>query len=132
MSINKSISYILYNKSIIVNLYKLHFSSFHFSLQQNKRVFQPSHFSTPPTKHTRGKTKYFLSSHKSLLNSSLLTTFLWVECKNVCPVADHVEWLQNLLPTKSFAHKSLLNSSLLTTFLWAECSFYICLGAFMS
>ena len=78
MSTNKSISYLLCNKSIIVNLYKLHFLSFHFSFQPNKRVFYPptfpslqpntherklnifypptnfpsSHFSTPPTKWT--------------------------------------------------------------------------------
>ena len=46
MSTNKFISYILCNKGIIVNLYKLHFSSFssfYFSLQPNKRVF---HFLT--------------------------------------------------------------------------------------
>ena len=42
MSTNKSISYILCNKGIIVNLYKLHFPSFPFSLQPNKRVFHPS------------------------------------------------------------------------------------------
>ena len=46
MSINKSISYILCNKGIIVNLYKLHFPSFPFSLQPNKRVFHPPTF--PP------------------------------------------------------------------------------------
>ena len=64
-------------KDIIVNLYKLHFLSFPFSLQSNKKVFHPftfppfkpntherkpnlfyspifpsSHFSTPPTKQT--------------------------------------------------------------------------------
>ena len=77
MSVNISISYILYNKDIIVNLYKLHFPSSHFSLQPKKKVFHPpifpplqpntheekpnlfypltfpsSHFSTPPTKQT--------------------------------------------------------------------------------
>ena len=77
MSTNKSISYLLCNKSIIVNLYKLHFLFFHFSFQPNKRVFFPSifpslqpnthkgklnifhpptfpssHFSSPPTKRT--------------------------------------------------------------------------------
>ena len=62
MSTNKSISYLLCNKGIIVNLYKLHFLSSHFSFQANKRVFHPptfpsSYFSIPPTKHTRGKTK---------------------------------------------------------------------------
>ena len=46
MSTNKSISYILCNKCIIVNLYKLHFPSFPFSLQPNKRVFHPPTF--PP------------------------------------------------------------------------------------
>ena len=46
MSTNKFISYILCNKGIIINLYKLHFSSFPFSLQLNKRVFHPPTF--PP------------------------------------------------------------------------------------
>ena len=46
MSTNKYISYILCNKGIIVNLYKLHFPSFHFSLQPNKRVFHPLTFLT--------------------------------------------------------------------------------------
>ena len=36
---------LLYNKDIIVNLCKLHFSSSHFSLQPNKKVF---HFPTFP------------------------------------------------------------------------------------
>ena len=78
MSINKSIFYLLCNNGIIVNLYKLHFLSSHFSFQPNKRVFylptfpffQPNthegklnifyhsifpsfHFSTSPTKRTR-------------------------------------------------------------------------------
>ena len=44
MSTNKFISYILCNKGIIVNLYKLHFSSFSFSFQPNKRVFYPPTF----------------------------------------------------------------------------------------
>ena len=78
MSLNKSISYILCNKDIIVNLYKLHFLSSHFSPQPNKSIFhlptfpplQPNtherkpnifypstnflsfHFFTPPTKRT--------------------------------------------------------------------------------
>ena len=77
MSVNISISYRLYNKDIIVNLYKLQFPSSPFSLQPNKKVFHPptfsplqqnthegkpnlfyspifpsSHFSTPPTKQT--------------------------------------------------------------------------------
>ena len=46
MSTSKSISYILCNKGIIVNLYKLYVPSSHFSLQPNKRVFHPPIF--PP------------------------------------------------------------------------------------
>ena len=46
MSVNKSVSYILYNNDIIVNLYKLHFSSSHFSLLPNKKNFHPPTF--PP------------------------------------------------------------------------------------
>ena len=54
MSTNKSISYLLYNKGIIVNLYKLHFLSSHFSFQPNKRVFHPSTFpSLKPNTHER-------------------------------------------------------------------------------
>ena len=45
MSVNTSISYILYNKDIIVNLYKLHFPSFPFSFQPNKKAFHPPTFS---------------------------------------------------------------------------------------
>ena len=46
---------ILYNKDIIVNLYKLYFSSFHFSLQPNNKFFHSptfpsSRFSTLSTK----------------------------------------------------------------------------------
>ena len=62
MSTNKSISYLLCNKGIIVNLYKLHFPTFPFSLQPNTQegklnIFYPptfpsSHFSTPLTKWT--------------------------------------------------------------------------------
>ena len=40
----KYIFYILCNKGIIVNLYKLHFLSSHFSFQPNKRVFHPPTF----------------------------------------------------------------------------------------
>ena len=44
MSINKFISYVLCNKGIIVNLYKLHFLSSYYSLQPNTRVFHPLTF----------------------------------------------------------------------------------------
>ena len=69
---------LLYNKDIIINLYKLYFPSSHFSLQPSKKVLHPpifpplqpntyegkpnlfypptnfpsSHFSTPPNKRT--------------------------------------------------------------------------------
>ena len=59
MSINKSIFYQLCNKSIIVNLYKLLFLSFHFSFQPNKRVFHPPTFpSLQPNTH-EGKLNIF-------------------------------------------------------------------------
>ena len=69
MSTNKSISYLLCNKGRIVNLYKLHFLSSHFSFQPNKRVFHPPTFpSLQPHTHIRGKTKYFISSHFSIIS----------------------------------------------------------------
>ena len=59
MSTNKSISYLLCNKGIIVNLYKLHFLSSHFSFQPNKRVFRPPTFpSLQPNTH-EGKLNIF-------------------------------------------------------------------------
>ena len=58
-STNKSISYILCNKGIIVNLYKLHFSSFHFSLQPNKRVFHPPTFPPLQPNTQEGKLNIF-------------------------------------------------------------------------
>ena len=52
MSTNKSISYLLCNKGITVNLYKLHFLSSHFSFQPSKRVFHPPSFpSLQPNTH---------------------------------------------------------------------------------
>ena len=105
MSTNKSISYLLCNKGIIVNLYKLHFQSSHFCFKSlffstKQKSFLSFHFSTLPTKHTREKTKYFLSSHFSILllffhpptfpllqpNGPLRKTsmqeFLYITCKN--------------------------------------------------
>ena len=51
-----------FNKDIWVNLYKLHFLSFHFSPQPNERVF---HLSTlpSPTKYHERKLKSILSSY---------------------------------------------------------------------
>ena len=59
MRINKFISYILCNKGIIVNLHKLHFPSFPFFSPTKQKSFLSSHFSTPPTKHIRGKITIF-------------------------------------------------------------------------
>ena len=89
---------LLYNNDIIVNLYKLHFSSSLFSLQPNKKVFHPPtfpplqsnthegkpnlfypptnfsffHFSTPPTK----RTLKLLHKQGSLTFRDKLTWFL--------------------------------------------------------
>ena len=61
MSTNKFISYILCNKGIIVNLYKLHFPSFPFSLQPNKRVFHPPTFPPLQPNTQEGKSNIFYS-----------------------------------------------------------------------
>ena len=59
ISINKFISYILCNKGIIVNLYKLHFPSSSFSLQPNKKVFHPPNFPLPQPNTQEGKLNIF-------------------------------------------------------------------------
>ena len=59
MSTNKSISYILCNKGIIVNLYKLHFSFFPFSLQPNKNFFHPFTFPLLQPNTQEGKLNIF-------------------------------------------------------------------------
>ena len=59
MSINKSISYILCNKGIIINLYKLHFPSFPFFLQPNKRVFHLPTFPLLQPNTQEGKPNIF-------------------------------------------------------------------------
>ena len=66
MSTNKSISYLLCNKSIIVNLYKLHFFILTFLFNQTKKNFILPLFHPSNQTHTRGKTKYFLSSKFSI------------------------------------------------------------------
>ena len=59
MSTNKSISYILCNKDIIVNLYKLHFPSLPFSFQPNKRVFHSLTFLPLQSNTEEGKLNIF-------------------------------------------------------------------------
>ena len=61
MSKNKYIFYLLCNKGIIVNLYKLYFSSYPFSLQPNKRVFHPLMFPLLQPNTYEGKPKLFYS-----------------------------------------------------------------------
>ena len=58
---------LLYNKDIIVNLYKLHFLFSHFSLQPNKKVFHPPTF--PPLQPIihKGKPNLFYSPTFPLL-----------------------------------------------------------------
>ena len=79
MSTNKSFSYILCDKGIIVNLYKLHFPSFPFSLQPNKRVFHPPTFSPFQPNTQEGKLNiFYLLTFSSFHNfsSSYFFTFL--------------------------------------------------------
>ena len=52
---------LLYNKDIIVNLCKLHFSSSHFSLQPNKKVFHPLTFPPLQPNTHEGKSNLFYS-----------------------------------------------------------------------
>ena len=59
MSTNKSISYILCNEGIIVNLYKLHVLSSHFSLQPNKKVFHSPIFPPLQPNTQEGKPNIF-------------------------------------------------------------------------
>ena len=59
MSTNKYIPYILSNKGIIVNLYKLHFLSSHFSFQPNKRIFYPPTFPPLQPNTNKGKLNLF-------------------------------------------------------------------------
>ena len=70
MSTNKYISYILCNKDIIANLYKLHFPSFSFSLQPNKRVFYPSTFPLLQPNTHEGKLNIFYPPTFSLLQTN--------------------------------------------------------------
>ena len=68
MSIAKSISYLLCNKGMIVNLYKLYFLSSYFSFQPNKRVFYPPIF--PPLQP---------NTHERKLNIFYPLTFLLLQ-----------------------------------------------------
>ena len=75
MSTNKSISYILCDKGIIVNLYKFHFPSFSFFLQPNKRIFHPPTFS-PLQSNTQEKKPniFYLPTFLLFQSNGLLTS----------------------------------------------------------
>ena len=58
--IKKMITFsVLFNKDIIVNLYKFYFLSSHFSSQQNKRVFHSSTFPSLKLNTHEGKLDLF-------------------------------------------------------------------------
>ena len=66
---------LLYNKDIIVNLYKIHFPSYYFSLQQNKKVFHPPTF--PPLQlniHEGKPNPFYLSINFSSFHFFTLPT----------------------------------------------------------
>ena len=77
MSTNKSISYILCNNDIIVNLYKLHFLSSHFYFQPNKRVFHLSTFSPLHPNTHEEKPNFFLFSKTCFWEYKEKTNFLY-------------------------------------------------------
>ena len=115
MSINKSISYLLCNKGIIVNLYKLYFSSFLFSLLPNKRVFHSLTFPPFQPNTQEGKVNIFypptfpsshnfLSSHFSIpLTKQTLRVHLvggvekWKDGKLFCLVGEKNERMENIV-----------------------------------
>ena len=103
MSTNKYISYLLCNKSIIINLYKLYFPSFHFSLKPNKRVFHS--FTFPPLQPNTQEGKLnifypftFLSSHN--FPSSHFSTSLTKRTLNVLWDLGLVEYINRAMIEK--------------------------------
>ena len=101
MSTKKIISYILCNKGIRINLYKLHFLSFNFSPQPNKEFFISLTF--PPLQ---------LNTHKEKLKFSIIPLFH--------PPTNFLFSYFSTPPTKLIQTKiwkigNLLESSLFTT-----------------
>ena len=87
MNINKSISYILYNKGIIVNFYKLHSPSFPFSFQSNKRVFYPPTFPTLQPNTQEGKPNIFYPPTFSFSHNFLFSHFFTSPTKQTLNVS---------------------------------------------
>ena len=93
MSTNKSISQILCNKGIIVNLYKLHFLSSHFSFQPNKRVFHPPTFSPLQPNTHEGKLNIFYPPTNFL--SFHFSTPPTKRTLRVCLFKGEIRWMEN-------------------------------------
>ena len=75
MSTNNFV-YILFNKDIKVNLYKLHFLYSHFSLQPNKRLFHPFTFSPlQPNTYEEKLNLFYHSTFPSSHQFSILPLF---------------------------------------------------------
>lgn len=109
MSINKSISYILCNKDIIVYLYKLHFSSFPFSLQPNKKVFHPLTFPPLQPNTQKGKLNIFHPPTSPFLHPNgplicLYLKYITHRCPNESPMINLNHLCQNL--TSNLIHYS--------------------------
>ena len=62
--------FVLFNRDMMINLYKLYF-------QPYKKSFPSVCFSTLPIKHKWGKIKSFLSSHFSILPTKWTLTLVW-------------------------------------------------------
>ena len=93
MSTNKSISYILCNKGIIVNLYKLYFIFFYFSFQPNKRVFHPPTF--PPLQPNTHEKKLNLFYPPTNFLSIHFSTPLTKWTLRVCLFGGEIGWMEN-------------------------------------
>ena len=92
MSTNKSISYLLCNKDIIINLYKLHFLSSHFPFQSNKIVFHPSTFPfLQPNTHEEKLNIFYLPTF-SLPHSYRPQVNVWSQVNSL-----QVAWLHSLI-----------------------------------
>ena len=105
MSINKSISYILCNKGIIVNLYKLHFSSFLFSLQPNKRGFHSSTYPSLQPNTQKGKSNILYSPTFSSSHNFLFFYFFIPQTKGTlslrtteCFIVKTIHWYTETTP----------------------------------
>ena len=105
MSTNKSISYILFNKGIIVTLYKLHFPSFIFFFQPNKRVFQRPTFPSLQPNTQEGKSNIFYSLTFPSSHNFLFSYFFTPQTKRTltlrtteCFIVKTIHWYTATTP----------------------------------